>query len=60
MVMNCTNLKAAYLKSALRLLGYTYAAALAAPPIRVCLEARAKAAERRAQAAGEPKQMGLL
>ena len=55
-----TTLKAAYLHSPLRRLGYSYARALAETPIRKCLEASARAAARRAQATGEATQQALL
>ena len=41
-------------------IGLAYARALAETPIRKCLEARARAAARRAQAQGEPIQQALL
>lgn len=41
-----TNLKTAYLHSALRRLGYSYSKAMAAPAVRACLLARVNASQR--------------
>lgn len=57
--MHQPNLKSAYLHSALRRFGYTFAEAIAAPPIRAVLEARARAAERRAKIAAAQQELAL-